>query len=229
MNQIKNKLVQINFSGKVIIFFIFLEGLTVPMVAWSNSFAAHNIVYSASVGFVVAAICVLFLFKTLKKFIIKNSEKIFGIRIIDFKGLIIIGLMAGILLMVMFIVQFILFSNGANDYISGFFSGALSVFTTLCVYELFSFFKPLNIVITATNETNYQIHFKMSDIVILSLLFGIYELIVCPITGAWVPFTTWRIPVAILSGIVGGGLGGLFLFLTTNWFKIKLFMNLKLN
>lgn len=225
----QNKLVQINFSGKVIIFFIFLEGLTVPMVAWSNSFAANNIIYSAGVGFVVAAICILFLFKTLKKLIIKNSRKIFGIEITDFNGLIIIGLMAGVLLMVMFIVQFILFSHGANDYIAGFFSGTLSVFATLCIYELFSFITPLNIVIVGTDKINYQIHFKISDIVLLSLLFGIYELIVCPITGTWVPFTTWRIPVAILSGIIGGGFGGLFLFLATNWLKIRLFMNLKAN
>lgn len=223
----QNKLVQINFSGKVIIFFIFLEGLTVPMVAWSNSFAANNIVYSAGVGFVVAAICILFLFKTLKKLIIKHSQQIFGIEIRDFKGLIVIGLMAGILLMVMFIVQFILFSHGANDYIAGFFSGTLSVFATLCIYELFSVIQPLNIIIIGIDKIDYQIHFKISDIVLLSLLFGSYELIVCPITGAWVPFSTWRIPVAFLSGIVGGGLGGLSLYLTTNWLKIRLFMNLK--
>lgn len=221
------KLVPINFNFKVIVFFMFLEGLTVPLVAGSNSYYKNNIVYSGAVGFIVAAICILFLFKTLKKYIIKNSAKIFGIEIIDFQGLILIAIMAGILLMVMFIVQFLLFSHGANDYIAGFFSGLASIFITLLIYEAVSFIKALNIVVIDIDNKKFQIHFKLNDILLLSLLFGIYELIVCPITGAWIPFITWRIPVAFLSGIIGGALGGLFLYLSTNYFKIKVFLNLK--
>lgn len=228
MNQIQsNKLVPINFSAHVIIFFMLLEGITVPLVAISNNMIINNIVYSAYCGFIVAAICILFLFKVLKKFILKHSANIFGMNITHIDGIMLIGILAGILLMVMFIVQFILFSNGANDYITGFLSGLLSIFVTLCFYEVMARISFFTIKITDNNSNKYQIHFAFKDIILLSIIFAIYELIVCPITGAWIPFTTWRVPVAILSGIIGGGIGGLFLYITTNYLKIKLRISLK--
>lgn len=225
--RLSNKLVSINFSSGVIIFFIFLEGLTVPLVAISNNIMTNNMLFSAASGFIVAAICILFLFKVLKKLILKHSKNIFSMDLINIEGISIIGFMAGILLMVMFIVQFLAYSHGSNDYLAGFLSGFLSVFTTLYCYEIVGRIEVFTIKIINSNKHKYQIHFKFRDIIVLSLIFGIYELIVCPITAAWIPFTTWRIPVAILSGIIGGGIGGGFLYVTTNVFKLKLNILLK--
>lgn len=222
-----NTLIPINFTLKSIIFFTFLEGITVPLVAASNSIFATNIFLTAITGFIVAAFCIFILFKLLKKAIIKHAEHVFGMPIVDFKGLTAICLVAGILLMVMFVVQFILYSHGANDYSAGFFSGLVGVFAALFCYDVLSKIKFFNITITDTMNKSYSLHFKLGDMVLLSSLFGIYELIVCPITGAWIPFITWRIPVAILSGVIGGAIGGLFLYLSTNWIKIKIHLTLK--
>ena len=224
---LSDKIVTINFSSKVIFFFILLEGLTVPLVAMSNNISAHNIIYTGVMGFIVATVCVLFLFKILKKLILKHSQNIFGIEIAQINGIFLIGIMAGVLLMVMFLVQFILFSHNANDYVAGFLSGFFSVFITLCLYEIFSRINIFAIKIRDNKKTIFQIHFKFKDIFLLSLIFAIYELIVCPITGIWIPFTTWRIPMAILSGIIGGGVGGTFLYLTTSFLKLKPFIHLK--
>lgn len=206
-----------------------LEGLTVPLVAISNNIMTNNILFSATTGFIVALLCILFLFKILKKLILKHAKNIFAMDILDLNGIAIISIMAGVLLMVMFIVQFILYSYHANDFVAGFFSGLLSVFITLCCYELFAWINCFAIKITDINSHVYQIHFKIRDIILLSFIFGLYELIVCPITGIWIPFTTWRVPVAILSGIIGGSIGGVFLYTTTNLLRIKLNIFLKVS
>lgn len=220
-------LAPIHFGKRVIIFFVFLEALTVPLVAISNGISTKNIIYSAIVGFVVAFICVLFLVRILKNLIIMHSENLFGIKISNIQGVFYIGLIAGILLMIMFAVQFSMFQRGYDDFSTGFVSAFISVIGSLILYNVMTKLSGIGITLTTPDATHYQIYFAMREIIYLSIIFGIYELIVCPITGAWLHFTTYRLPIAILSGALGGTCGGFFLYLISNLFKIKL--NLHLN
>lgn len=219
-------LAPIYFSPRVIIFFILLETLTVPLVALGNSITIQNIFCSAIIGFIVAFVCVLLLLKVLKQLIIKYSQNLFALTVSDIHGILFIGLMAGMLLMIMFIVQFIMFRHGYNDFSTGLVSAFISVLLILSLYELMAKISSFGIIIIGANNTYYKIHFAYREIIYLSILFGIYEFIVCPITGIWLHFTTYRLAVAILSGALGGGIGGLFLHLVSRFTKIKLNLTL---
>ncbi len=214
------KAVPILFGVKGIVFFILLESLTVPLVAISNSFVIQSIWYMAAMGFIVAFICVFFLVKVLKKLIIRHFLKLFGVELNSIKNLWYLGLISGILLMIMFFIQNILFSHGWHDATTGFISAFVSVGATLLIYQLMVFIFNFGITVSyADNE--YVINFTLKDIFILSVFFGLYELIVCPITGLWIPYPEHRFSLGLISGIIGGGTGGILVYSLTHYLPLK--------
>ncbi|TXI91289.1 MAG: hypothetical protein E6Q33_10815 [Neisseriales bacterium] len=210
--------ISLKFGWRTIIFFLLLELFTVPPVAMSNSIVIQNIWYMAIMGFIVALVCVYFLLRILKAFLIRNSERIIGVRISDIYGIWYIALLAGILLMIMFVVQDFLFAHNFNDFSAGFFSAFFSVGGTLLIYKL-GFYCGLNISLNGLNTSKYQLDIGWGAVLKLSLLFGIYELIVCPITGLWIPYPEHRFSLAVISGIVGGATGGALVAFISSFVK----------
>lgn len=206
------------FSWRTVVFFILLELFTVPPVAMSNSIVIRNIWYMAIMGFVVALICVYFLLRLLEKLIIRHSPRIIGLSITTIRGIWYIALLAGILLMIMFIVQDLLFNRGFGDFSVGFISAFISVGGTLFIYKLLTY-TGISIRLIA-NDVIYNLQFGWLDILKLAILFGIYEFIVCPITGLWIPYPEHRFSLAVLSGIIGGGTGGFAVSLISKFFKL---------
>lgn len=209
--------IPIYFGPKWIIFFVLLETLTVPLVALSNDIAIKNILYMSIMGFIVAFVCVMVLVNGFKKTLIKHSASLLGIEIDQIFGLWYIGILAGILLMVMFFIQDILFGFHLNEFLTGYFSALVSVCFTLILYQLLIELFDFGITINHAGKI-YQFNFAMSDIFLLGVYFGLYELIACPITGLWIPYPEHRLILGIISGIIAGGSGGLLLYLLSRFF-----------
>ena len=215
-----NKSFALIFNFRIILFFIALETLTVPLVAMSNTIATQAIIFMAIMGFLVAFIIVMLLLRLLKNIVIKNSMQILGVQISSICGVWYLAVLAGILEMIMFVVQDQLFVWSWNDYETGFASAFISVGLTLMIYQLGVNYFKLGIILFG-DSCNYILQFAWPDVFKLALLFGLYELIVCPITGWWIPYHDMqRLWMAILSGIVGGGSGGLLLYLITHFIPI---------
>lgn len=214
-----NKDIAVNFSWRTVIFFICLETLTVPLVAMSNQIVIQNILLMAIMGFGVAFICILILLRFLKKIILRNSQRIFGFEVSKISGIWYLGILAGILEMVMFLVQDILFSHGCDDYRVGFISAFVSVAVTLIIYQIGVKLFSLAIKIRS-QDSIFVIQTSVADILKLALLFGCYEFIVCPITGWWIPYQgLTKLFIAIASGVIGGASGGLLLIILTRLFR----------
>lgn len=219
--------IAINFGFRWIIFFMLLEGSTVPLVALSNRFAVQNLLYMSIMGFGVAFICVWLLVHLLKKVIIKHSQSVLGIQLTDISGLWYVSILAGILLMIMFFVQDILYQQGWGDFGVGFASALVSVSVTLMFYELLVKISGFAILLISGNSV-WQLHFTRRDIAILTMIFSIYEYFVCPITSIWVSLHTYRVLIAFASGLAGGGLGGLLLYLISRFIPIRANLTLRL-
>lgn len=213
------KNVPIVFGYKVIFFFILLELSTVPLVAMSNSFAIKSIQAMAAMGFFVALIAVYVLLHLLNRYIINNSPKLLNMQIDRVRNIWYVCIISGILEMVMFVVQDFLFSYSWRDYSTGFWSAFISVGVALVIYKTILSLTGFGVGLVE-NQKTYKIDFPWLDIFKLSFLFGMYELVVCPITGWWIPFLGWqRIAMAIFSAIVGASLGAILLVFLTK--KIK--------
>lgn len=212
-----NKSFALIFNFRIILFFIALETLTVPLVAMSNTFATQAIIFMAIMGFLVAFIVVILLLRLLKKVVINNSVKIIGVQLRNIHRVWYLAILAGILEMIMFVVQDQLFAWHWNDYQVGFISAFISVGLTLVIYRFgVKYFKFA--IVLSSDSCAHSLQFAWFDIFKLALLFGLYELIVCPITGWWIPYHDMqRLWMAIFSGIVGGGSGGLLLYLITHF------------
>lgn len=215
-----NRHIKIEFNLWAVSFFILLETLTVPLVAASNHLVVRHFVYIAIMGFLVALVIVGSLLYGLKKFIIYNSPNLFGVQLSNISGILYIGILGGVLEMVMFVVQHFMFSFHYKDYSTGFVSAFISVGFTLLLYELITY-KTGYSVILENDAEEYVVRFGYVAIIKLSLLFGLYELIVCPITGWWIPYSgASRLRMAIISGILGGAFGGYCLYLCTRYLKV---------
>jgi hypothetical protein len=158
----------IRFGWRWIIFFILLETSTVPLVAMSNDIVIQNMLYMIIMGFVVAFICVLLLVLLLKRLIIRYSLELFGVKFSQVLGVWYIAVLAGILEMIMFAVQDVLFSWRWDDYRVGFLSAFISVAATLWFYQFSSRFIGLAIKMR-TPEKSYCLSFMPLDILIWTL------------------------------------------------------------
>lgn len=201
--------ITIKFNHKIIWFFVLLEGFTVPMVAMSNSLVLRGTYYVMAVGFLVALSVVYLLLKLLSRLIIKHSASIIDIQVERIAHIWYVAVISGILEMVMFIVQDYLFKRGYGDWSAGFWSAFISVGIALLVYKMIFLVTRFGIKLL-NNEVSMVVDFSFIDVLRLSLIFGIYEFIVCPITGWWIPYYGWqRFGVAVFSAIVGAVAGSI--------------------
>lgn len=213
------KTIAIKFNLKIIWFFVLLEGFTVPMVAMSNSLVLRGTYYVMAVGFLVALIVVYFLLQLLNRLIIKHSATLIGIKVERIVHIWYVAVISGILEMVMFIVQDNLFQRGYGDWSAGFWSAFISVAAALLVYKIIFMLVRFGLKLFSS-DGQWLVDFAFVDIIRLSFIFGIYELIVCPITGWWIPYQGWqRFAMAVFSAIVGAIAGSLLVILLS---RIKL-------
>lgn len=221
--------IPINFGLKFIIFLTLLELITVPGVAVANYFIGQSLLHVAIMGFLVAFCGIILIAILIKNWLISNSEKFFTVKLLAIKGFWYLGILSGTLLMIMFLVQTQLYKSGHNDYSAGFISGAISVGLTLIIYQGLAYYKIIAITLIDANQVKWSINFSLKNIVLLAILFGIFELIVCPITAFWISYSDVyaRIIAASASGFVGGLLGSVALSMINKLLKIKLYVKLK--
>lgn len=206
------KKIKIKFGWQVIVFFTVLETITVPMVAMANNLAHESILYLAFFGFIIAMMALFMLLRFLENYFVKNSLKIFALDIVKVSNLWLIPIIAGVLEMVMFLVQSELFNRGYRDYSAGFWSAFISVGAALVIYKLLSNLLSCSLRFIDTNGKSYMMLVNWRNILLAALLFGLYEMIVCPVTGWWIPYHgVARFGMAVLSGIIGGFLGGVLI------------------
>lgn len=215
------KNINIKLGWQAVVFFIILETITVPMVAMANNFARINFLYLAIMGFMVAMIALGILLKILERYFIHNSEKIFSVKVNVVRNLWLIPFFAGILEMVMFLVQGELFNRGYRDYSAGFWSGFISVFVSLIIYKLLLDICSYSLKFINTSNKKFVLNISWWNIFLISLLFGLYEMVVCPITGWWIPYQgMMRFIMAIFSGAIGGFAGSLLILLLNQYIKV---------
>lgn len=219
------------FRGyKVILFFILLESLTVPFVALFNTIAIQNIVFMAIMGFVVALFAVFILLNSANKWLIRYLQLNYDATITSVHHLWYLGVIGGVLEMIMFIVQNELFARGYGDFSTGFWSALISVAIALLIYKLILQFCNFAVMVMS-GETSYVLDIQFIDIARLSLLMAVYEFVVCPITGWWIPYSgAMRIVVAIFSAVIGASCGGILVVGITKFIKClepKLYFNIR--
>lgn len=214
------KSIPIVFSYKAIGFFVLLELFTVPMVAMSNSFVIQHTEYIAVMGFVVALVVVYLMLRLLEKFIIRQSNEWFGFQIDRVQHIWYIGIISGILEMIMFMVQDYLFNLHWHDYSAGFWSALISVGLSLLLYKAVLKITGFGVVLS-NQGIKYKLNISFSSVLKLSLLLGLYELIVCPITGWWIPYFGYqRFLMAVFSAVIGASCGSLLLVVLTSYVRI---------
>lgn len=218
--------IAIQFNTKFLIILLLIELITVPLVAISNPLLTKNFWTTIFFGFVIAAFGLVLLLRIIRNYLISNAESLFGVLVRKITNLWLIVVIAGILEMVMFGIQDTLFSKHVNVYTVGFISALGSVFCSLVVYKLCaSLFK---ISITLENDENkISINFSWLNVIYLSFLFGVYEFIVCPITGWWIPYHGFaRFGIAVLSAFIGAICGFLLMLIVVKLIKRKVYFYL---
>ncbi len=160
------------------------------------------------IGFTVAFLALICILRGLNPIIKNYFSKLMDEPVIKIKGLLCLSLIAGFLLMFMFYLQSLTYRFTNNDYIVGLVSAFFSVSISLIIYHLGVHYFNYGIkLITKTNS--YTIQVVIKDIIILTLLFSLYETIVSPISLLWVSHYGHRFMWGIITGVVSGLSGGL--------------------
>ena len=220
------KQVAIAFNLRFMLLLLLIELITVPLVAMSNPILRANLLTTLILGFIIAALALIIILRLLRQYLIINAEALFGVKVTLIINLWLVALIAGVLEMVMFAIQDVLFKLGANDFVVGFFSALGSVFCALVCYQLIIKFTKLAIIMQTPSD-DYMIKFAWRDILYLSILFAMYELVVCPITGWWIPYSGWsRFGIAIVSAVVGAISGFMVMLFCLKLLKQKIYLQL---
>ncbi len=217
-------IIKLSLNFKLIIFLVILEVLTIPIVAITNSIVVNNPIYLLIIGFVAGALAILVILKLIETPIKRFFSKELNVEIIKVNGSLYIGLLSGFLLMFMFFTQEIVIHFTNNDYIVGLVSAFFSVGVTLIIYRIMLHLFNYGIKITTSNNQVLTLTVDYRDIIIITLLFTLYETIASPLSIIWLPHISHRLLWGILSGIVSGVSGGLPLILISHLtgYKIQL-------
>lgn len=199
-------MIKLSFNSKLILFLILLEIFTIPFVAIANNLVINNPLLISILGFVVAFFAIATIIKIitqpLKTFISKQINQ----PITKLTGIFYTSLLSGILLMLMFYIQTLIYQYTDNNYIIGALSAFFSVGPTLVIYFLIAKHLKIGIKII-TPTTFFLISIKFIDIVYLTLLFSLYETFASPLSIIWLTHANDRFLWGILSGFAAG-LGG---------------------
>jgi hypothetical protein len=214
-------MVKLSFNFKLVLFLILLEIFTIPFVAIANTLVLNNVLLIAVLGFVVAffaiAAIIRIITQPLKMFISSQINQ----PVCKLTGVFYTSLLSGILLMLMFYIQTIIYLYTNNSYIIGTLSAFFSVGPTLLIYFIIEKYFKIGIkIITPTN--NFLISIKFIDIVYLTLLFSLYETFASPLSIIWLTHTSDRFFWGILSGLAAGLGGSIPIVIICRLFKYKL-------
>lgn len=223
------KQILLPFNWKIVIFLIILEVFTVPFVAISNSIIISNQIYLGIIGFSVAFIALIIILKLFVQPIKQYLSHLLKQKIIQINGLLYTSLFAGFLLMLMFYLQNLSYSFTKSDCIVGFVSAFFSVSISLIIYNFLASYLGYGVKIKVSdNNCCYLVAFPIKDIIVLTLLFSLYETIASPISLLWLPHYNHRFLWGIIAGILSGLAGGIPLILICHFTKYKITIFLKL-
>ncbi len=220
------KQVQICFGWQLIALLVAIEVLTIPFVALGNNFVGNSKVSIAIMGFIVAFFALIVITRLIRNLLKKTFSKLIGQDILHLKGIIYIGIIAGFLLMFMFYLQEIASNYTRNDYITSFSTTFISVGSSLLIYYTIEKIFHYGIKLKTSNN-KYIIKIRLIDILILTLLFSIYEIIAYEVSGIWIPHRDYRFWWGLLSGVGAGFLGSLPVLLITSvtGYKFNLYID----
>lgn len=219
------KFIAIPFNWKIVVFLIIIEVVTIPFVAISNSLIIKNLLYMSLIGFSVAFVALICIFRGLSLIIKNYFTQLLCEPVIKINGLLYISLIAGFLLMFMFYLQSLTYHFTNSDCIVGLVSAFFSVSISLVIYHLGVHYFNYGIKLI-TNSNSYTIQIIIKDIVILTLLFSLYETIVSPMSLLWVPHHQHRFIWGIITGVVSGLSGGLPLLVLCYFTKYNITLKL---
>ena len=199
--------ISLPINWKVVIFLVILELLTVPFVAISNTIVLSNQNYIVIMGFVVAFFALLVIMKLIITPIKHYLSKLIGVEISRISGVLYLCLISGFLLMFMFYLQEVTYRFTRSDYIVGTVSAFFSVSISLIIYTIIEKYFNYGIKTISKDNKSYLLCFSSKDIIIITLLFSLYETIASPLSILWVPHYTQRFLWGCISA-VAAGVGG---------------------
>ena len=202
-------IIKLPLNFKLIIFLIILEVLTIPIVAITNSTVVKNPIYLLTMGFGAGVFALLIILKLIENLIRKYFSNALGMKIIKVNGTLYISLLSGFLLMFMFFIQEIVTYFTNNDCIVGLVSAFFSVGITLIIYKCGLHLFNYGIKIKTSDNQVLNLTISNSDIIIITLLFTVYETIASPLSIIWLPHMNHRFIWGIVSGVASGVGGGL--------------------
>jgi hypothetical protein len=217
-------IIKLSLDFKLIIFLVILEILTIPIVAITNSIVVNNPIYLLMMGFGAGTFALFVILKLIENPIKKFFSKALNLEVIKVNGTIYIGLLSGFLLMFMFFIQEIVTHFTNNDYIVGLVSAFFSVGITLIIYRIVLHLFNYGIKIRTFDNQVLKLTITNRDIIIITLLFTLYETIASPLSIIWLPHINNRFSWGIISGVAAGIGGGLPLVIISylTGYKIKL-------
>ncbi len=202
------KYLNIKFNWKIVAFLILIEIFTIPFVAISNTLTAQSQFDIAIMGFIIAFPALFIILKILLPRLHHSLSISLNLNIIKIHGVLYIGIISGVLLTFMFYLQELTYHFTNSDCIVGLVSAFFSVGISLIFYQLVQ--KYFNYGITLiTAEQKFVLTLNTKDIIVLTLLFTLYETIASPISIIWLPHLEQRFWWGILSGILSGLGGGI--------------------
>ena len=204
----KNKTAYLNFNLTMVFCLVVIEVLTIPFVAISNTITITNPLYMAIMGFTVAFFALILFIKMILPRLRKHLSTVFKLNIVKISGVVYIGLISGFLLMFMFNLQEITYMFTPSDTLVGLVSGFGSVGASLLIYRILDQVFNYGVKII-TPKQKLLLSFAWKDVIALTLLFTLYELIACPVSLLWMSHYEHRFLWGILSGILSGVSGGI--------------------
>ena len=202
-------IIKLPINYKLIIFLVILEVLTIPIVSCTNTFILKNPVYLLGVGFIAGAFALLIIMKLITPPLQRYLSKLLNIQIIKISGILYIAILSGFLLMFMFYVQGLTYLFTQSDILVGTVSAFFSVGVSLIIYSIITKIFNYGIKIKTSNKEIFLLTILPKDIILITILFTIYETIASPLSIIWLPHMTDRFFWGLVSGVASGIFGGL--------------------
>lgn len=200
--------IQIKFSWQLVALLMAIEVLTIPFVALSNSFIINSKLNIVLMGFIVAFIALIIIIQVIKNKLKKYFSKKINMHIYKLQGAFYIGFLSGFLLMFMFYLQDFIASYTRNEYVISFVSTFISVGVSLLIYYVIQYLFNYGIKLV-TEKVIFTVAIKLIDILILTILFSIYEIVAYKISGIWIPHQEHRFFWGLISGVGAGFFGSI--------------------
>ncbi len=214
-------------NWKIIVFMVILELLTIPFVAVGNDIVIAHQNYIVIMGFIVAFFALLVILKLIVHPIKLYFSRLINQQIIRIEGIFYICLLSGFLLMFMFYLQEVTYRFTRSDYIVGLVSAFFSVSVSLIIYAIVEKAFNYGIKIITRDKHKYILTFAPKEILLITLLFSVYETIASPLSILWVPHLEHRFLWGIISAIAAGIVGSVAMVIICTLTGYKISIGLK--